>query len=103
MSDRMKSFYRSVWQNDTEISLRIYPVLLGSLHFRPLLDLWSILWVNPLEELLPSGPNFWWAMVINAKNLLRPEENASRHVPSPTACMGQFLCFSQVTLATPKV
>src|SRR5258708_29172137 len=83
--DTMKEFYRSVRQNDPQISLRIHPSLLRGLHFRSLLDLWSILGVHPFEELRPGGRVFLGFIVINAKNLLRPEETVGTHIPSPTA------------------
>src|ERR1700675_4826987 len=102
MSDSAKALYGSVRKDDSKISLRVYPVLLCGLHFRLLLDLWSILRMNPFQELQPSGPHFVGRIVINAINLFRPEENVSTHIPGPTACMGQFLCFRQVTLTPPK-
>src|SRR4029077_15579233 len=72
MSDRMEVLCRSIRKNDSKIILRICPLSFCGLHFRALLDPWSILRVNPFEELLPSGPYFLRLIVINAKNLLRP-------------------------------
>src|SRR5260370_20231618 len=71
-SDTMKVLYRSVRQNDAKISLRIHPPLLCGLHFRSLLDLWSIFRVHPFEELRSGRRFFMGVIVINANNLLRP-------------------------------
>src|ERR1700719_2161383 len=102
MSDRMEVLYGAVRENDSKINLRIQPLFSRRLHSCSLLDLWSILRVNSFEELWPSGSHFLICIVINAKNFSRPEENAGTHIPSPTACVGQFLCFSQVTLTPPE-
>src|SRR6267154_6448548 len=98
----MEVLYGAVRENDSKIILRIQPLFSRGLHSCALLDLWSILWVNSFEELGPSESHFLIFIVINAKNLSRPEENAGTHIPSPTACVSQFLCFSQITLTPPE-
>jgi hypothetical protein len=76
----MEVLCRSIRKNDSKIILRICPLSFCGLHFRALLDPWSILRVNPFEELLPSGPYFLRLIVINAKNLLR-------HLFRPEDCL----------------
>src|ERR1700730_445884 len=83
MSDRMEVLYDAIRENDSKIVLRIQPLLSRGLHSCSLLDLWSILRVNSFEELWPSGPHFLVFIVINAKNLSRPEENAGTHITGP--------------------
>src|SRR5258708_34960401 len=98
----MQVLYGAVGENDSKIILRIQPLFSRGLHSCALLDLWSILRVNSFEELWPSESHFLIFIVINAKNFSRPEENAGTHIPGPTARVGQFLCFSQVTLTPPE-
>src|SRR5580704_19459362 len=99
MSDRVEVLYRSVWKHNSKIYLRICPLLLRGRHsFLSLLELWSILWVNPLKKVPCGVSHLLGIVVINAKDLLRPEESVGMHIPNPTARVGQFLCFRQISL-----
>lgn len=72
----------------SKIDFRICPLLLRGLYLLSLLELRSILGVNPLKE-VPSGlSNLLGIVAVNAKDLLRPEEGVGTHVPSPTASVG---------------
>src|ERR1700722_7150966 len=98
----MEVLYGAVRENDSKVILRIQPLFSSGLHSCALLDLWPILRVNSFKELRPSESHFLIFIVINAKNFSRPEENTGTHIPGPTAGVGQFLCFSQVTLTPPE-
>ena len=80
----MEVLYGSVWKHDSEITLRVDPLVPGGLHFRSLLDLRPILRMNPLQELPPSGTCFLRAIAVNPKNLFRPEQSIGPHIPGPT-------------------
>src|SRR5260370_38575341 len=103
MSNRVEMLYRSVWKHDSIIYLRRCPrVLRGRYPFPSLPELWSILGVNPLKK-VPSGvSHLLGIVVINAKDLLRPEESIGTQIPNPTARVGQFLGLRQIRLASPK-
>src|ERR1700735_2645015 len=99
MSDRLEVLYRSVCKNDPKIYLRISPLLLRRRQsFLSLLESWSILGVNPLKKVPCGVSHMLGIVVINTKDLLRPEESVGTHIPNPTACVSQFLCFRQISL-----
>src|ERR1700722_10031021 len=100
MSNGMEVLYRSVWKNDSKMPVRVYPLLPGSLYFCSLLDLCSVLGMNPLQELRPCGTHFLRVIAINAKNLLRPEQSTGTHVPGPTPRVAEPLRFGQVCFAS---
>src|ERR1700732_4574652 len=103
MSNGMEVLYRSVGKNDSEITVRVCPILLGDLLSRPLFDLCSILGMNPPQELLPSATGFLRVIAINAKNLLRPEQRTGTYVPGPTARVAEPLRFGQVGFTAPEL
>src|SRR5277367_2032613 len=103
MSHGMEVLYRSVWKNDSKIPVRVYPLLSGSLYFCSLLDLCSIVRMNPLQKLRPGGTDFLRVIAINAKDLLRPEQSAGRQVPGPTPRVAEPLRFGQVCFTSPEV
>src|SRR4029077_439912 len=85
------------------IYLRICPLLLRGRHsLLSLLELWPILGVNPLKKVPCGVSHLLGIVVINAKDLLRPEESVSTHIPNPTARVGQFLRLRQIRLTSPK-
>src|SRR5258708_15641209 len=53
---------------------------------------------DQLQNDLPAGLCFLGVTLINAKDLLRPEDSAGTHIPSPTSTPGHPLRFRQVTL-----
>ena len=97
----MEVLCRSVRKNDSKIPLRVYPLPPASFYFCSLLDLCSIFRMNPLQKLLPSGTGFLRVIAIDAKNLLRPEQSASMHVPGPTACVTESLGLGKISFASP--
>src|SRR5271156_910867 len=101
MSNGMEVLYRSVWKNDSKIPQRVCPLLPGSFYFCSLLDLCSILRMNPLQKLLPSGTGFLRVIPINAKNLFRPEQSTGTQVPGPTPCVAEPLRFGKISFASP--
>src|ERR1700677_3793948 len=101
MSNGMEVLCHSVRKNDSKIPLRVYPLPPASFYFCSLLDLCSIFRMNPLQKLLPSGTGFLRVIAIDAKNLLRPEQSASMHVPGPTACVTESLGFGKISFASP--
>src|ERR1700730_2947045 len=102
MSDRVEVLYRSVWKHDSIIYLGICALLLrGRQSFLSLLEPRSILGVNPLKKIPRGLSHLLGIVVINAKDLLRPEEGVGTHIPNPAARMGQFLCFRQISLTSP--
>src|SRR5271156_396204 len=103
MSNGMEILCGSVWKDDSEITVRVDPLVPGGLPFRSLLDLWPILRMNPLQELLPSGTCFLRAIAVNPKNLFRPEQSVGPHIPGPTAGVTEPLRFGQVGFTSPEV
>src|ERR1700722_4406871 len=103
MGNGMEVLHGSVWKNDSEITVRVAPLVPGGLHFRALLDLWPILRVNSLQELLPSGSCFLRAIAVNPRNLFRPEQRVGPYIPSPTAGVTEPLCFGKVRFTSPEV
>src|SRR3984893_19062118 len=99
MTNGMQVFHGSVWKNDSEITVRVDPLVPGGLHFRALLELWPILRMNSLQELRPSGSCFLRAIAVNPKNLFRPEQRVGPHIPGPTAGVAEPLSFRQVRFA----
>src|SRR5580693_2223393 len=99
MSDRVEVLYGSVWKHNSKIYLRICPLLMRGLHsFLSPLELWSILGVNSVKKVPSAVSHLLGIVVVNAKDLLRPEESVSTHIPNPTARVGQFLSFRQISL-----
>src|SRR3984957_16193599 len=103
MRNGMEVLYGSVWKNDSEITVRVDPLVPGGLHFRTLLDLWPVLRMNPLQELLPGGTCFLRAIAVNPKNLFRPEQSVGPYIPGPTARVTEPLRFGQICFAAPEV
>src|SRR3984957_3181441 len=102
MRNGMEVLYGSVWKNDSEITVRVDPLVPGGFHFRSLLDPWPILRMNPLQELLPSGTCFLRAIAVNPKNLFRPEQSVGPHIPGPTAGVTESLSFGKVCFTSPE-
>src|ERR1700739_3626873 len=99
----MEVLYRSVWKDDSEIAVRVCPIVAIGLHFRTLLNLRPILRMNPFQELLPRGTGFLRAVPVNAKNLFRPEQSAGPHIPGPASHVGQTLPFGKIKLASSQL
>src|ERR1700722_15233170 len=79
MSDRVEVFYRSVWKHNSKIYLRICPLLPRGLHsFLSALEPWSILGVNSVKKPPSAVSHLLGIEVVNAKNLLRPQESVVR-------------------------
>src|ERR1700722_10994051 len=103
MGNGMEVLHGSVWKNDSEITVRVDPLVPGGLHLRALLYLRPIFSMNPLQELLPSGNCFLGVIAVNAKYLLRPEQTAGAQVPGPTPRVAQPLRFGQVGFAASQL
>src|SRR6266481_2868115 len=100
MSNGMEVLYGSVWKDDSEITVRVCPLLATGLHFRPVLNLRPILGMNPFQELLPGGTGFLRAVTVDAKSLFRPEQSAGPHIPGPASHVGKTLPFGKIKLAS---
>ena len=103
MRNGMEVLYRSVWKNDSKIPVRVYPLLPRSLDCCSLLDLCSIVRMNPLQELLPAGTPSLPGKAINAIDFFRPEQGAVTQVPCPTARVAESLGFRQVRFAAAEL
>src|ERR1700721_3699194 len=103
MRNGMEVLYRSVWKKDSKIPRRSYPPLPRSLDCCSLLDLCSIVGMNPLQELLPAGTPSLLGKAINAINFFRPEQGAVTQVPCPTARVAEPLGFRQVRFAAAEL
>src|ERR1700757_624700 len=103
MRNGMEVLYRSVWKNDSKIPVRVYPLLPRSLDSCSLLDLCSIVRMNSLQELLPTGTPFLPGKAINVIDFFRPEQSAVTQVPCPAARVAQPLGFGQVRFAAAEL
>src|SRR5580704_11315002 len=98
----MKMFYPSVRKNNWKITLGVHPLLLRRFHLRPLLNPLPIIRMDPSENIRPTGFYFSRVTLINAKELLRPENSVGPHIPSPTSTPGHSLRFHQIAFAPPE-